>query len=91
MVRNYRQSDCIRCGRPNMACMGHCKVSEAALNALARFALDNGRTWKQQLRDAWTRGDDVGQELQEARNVIGPSRLHKIKIKARMKRLQEGS
>lgn len=55
-------------------------------DALARFKDKNGRTWKAKLCDHWEKAcadiSDMGERslLQQARNVIGPRKLSKIKI-----------
>jgi hypothetical protein len=46
--------------------------------ALRDFAAANGRTWKRKLIDAWMRGDNLGCELQQVRNTIGPSGLLRL-------------
>ena len=44
------------------------------------FATEHGRTWKQELRDAWMRGSDGGGELRQIRNNFGPSWLATFKL-----------
>ena len=57
-----------------------CEVPPEVTTALKEFARTHGLRWKSALRDAWMRGDDVGSELQQARNLIGPTRLGKITV-----------
>ena len=47
--------------------------------ALRAFAAEHGRTWKQELRDAWMRGSDTG-ALRQIRNTFGPSWLATFKL-----------
>ena len=70
----YGQCQCLWCGRRH----GDCRVTTEMRAALREFAEANGRTWKRKLTDAWTRGDDLGAELQQVRNVLGPSGLQKL-------------
>lgn len=55
--------------------------SEKQLAALAAWKRAKGRTWKQQLRDAWYRAGqgvaDYTPELQQLRNAFGPEWLDK--------------
>ncbi len=52
--------------------------------ALTRFARDNGRTWKQALRDLWFYGNEYNEEdggyLRQVRNQFGPSWLIKYQL-----------
>jgi hypothetical protein len=57
-----------------------CPVPNSVLDALRKFKNAHGRTWKLALREAWTQGKDLGVDLQQARNMIGPTRLDKIKL-----------
>jgi len=54
-------------------------VTEDIMERLVRFSLANGKTWKRKLCELWERGeeDDL---LRQARNLIGPVRVYKIKI-----------
>jgi hypothetical protein len=56
-------------------------TSDETIEALRKFAKENGRQWRYKLCDAWTRGDDLGQLLQAARNTIGPPGLYKLNFK----------
>lgn len=82
MVRNFYQSDCPNCGlrRNGPHRSQGCQVTNDMLLAIATFAQRHGRQWKQKLRDCWTRGEDVGSELQRVRNIVGPTRLEKVKL-----------
>lgn len=51
--------------------------TRAALLALERFAVANGRKWKAKLRRIWEAGNDEG-DLRLARNIIGPVNLDYI-------------
>lgn len=82
MVRNFRQSHCPQCGRSRWdygQIQFGCPMTKESFEALRKYATDNGRNWKSKLSLAWTREENLGVELQQARNVVGPSRLHKIK------------
>lgn len=48
--------------------------------ALEAWAKEHGRRWKAALREAWLRGDDLGADLQRARNVLGPSGLDRVRL-----------
>lgn len=55
--------------------------------ALRTFAAENGRTWKQTLRDAWTAGTLYQRiephhvaALQQVRNTIGTRGLAKVRL-----------
>lgn len=50
-----------------------------ALEAVRKFASENGRLWKSKLRRLWTSGrDEAGLRL--ARNIFGPSGIDKLKL-----------
>ena len=57
-----------------------CPVRKEVTAALREYKRANGRFWKNNLRRAWELNETISQELQEARNVIGPSRLEKIEL-----------
>jgi hypothetical protein len=81
---SFGQCKCLWCGRFK----GHverCGVTENMRQALRNYAAASGRTWRSSLIAAWTRGDDVGPDLQTVRNVLGPSGL--LRIPARLVRL----
>ncbi len=87
--RNYMQTTCIWCGnhRQVTRCGSVCqKVSPSVRSALMRFAREYGRTWRSVLKKSWESAcADVADPawralLQEARNVIGPRRLHKVEF-----------
>lgn len=71
---SFGQCKCRWCGKR----YGDCKVTDEMRLAIIIFAANNGRTWRNQLNDAWARGDDVGAALQQVRNVVGPTGLLKI-------------
>ena len=61
-------------------------ITPEQLEAINRFARENGRTWKSNLRHAWETGryDDHGAGeyshlLQQVRNGLGPSWLVRFK------------
>lgn len=56
-----------------------CPVPYEVTERLREFARENGRTWKARLRHLWTVGQDEGL-LRQARNMIGPTRIGKIKL-----------
>ncbi len=58
----------------------HCPTPVEVIDALRAWRREHGSRWKSTLCDAWTRGDDLGQWLQQARNIIGPTRLYKLDL-----------
>lgn len=56
-----------------------CPVPKEVTAALLAFKVANGLRWKSKLRSLWNSGNDEGL-LRQARNMIGPSRLDKIKL-----------
>lgn len=75
------QRDCPRCGLRNREHRGMgCPMDKEMFEAIVKFATQRGRNWRSKLREAWLRGDDVGEELQRVRNVVGPTRLAKVKV-----------
>lgn len=70
-----RQCKCIWCG--DNAPTGVCPVSASIRLAVVRYALVNGPGWRGSLSRLWASGKDEG-NLRNARNMIGPSGLHRI-------------
>lgn len=60
-------------------------VAKALLDALQAYADANGARWKMKLVTAWMNGEYMTPELQQARNVLGPTGLYKLRIKPRKK------
>jgi hypothetical protein len=56
------------------------KLTDGMIQALRDFASNNGRNWRTELSREWCAGHDLGPELQQVRNAIGPSGLWKIKL-----------
>lgn len=54
------------------------------LEAIKAFAKKHGRSWKQELNDAWMDGSDAqepnGHLLRQVRNNLGPRWLIKFKL-----------
>ena len=73
---------CPACGRmkvhhpPGRECPVPVEVTEA----LRQFKAEHGRTWKSCLRLLWESGQFYSTEIQQARNLIGPTRIEKIKL-----------
>lgn len=58
-----------------------CPLPPEVTARLKTFSLCHGRVWKSRLCDLWVRGEDSRDpSLRQARNLIGPSRLYKIKL-----------
>jgi hypothetical protein len=74
---SYGQCQCRLCGAGKHG-QAECRVTDEMRLALRTFAASNGRTWKMKLRIAWMDGKDLGPELQQCRNIIGPTRLERI-------------
>jgi hypothetical protein len=55
-----------------------CPITYEIRRAIVRFADENGRFWKRKLQDIWIKTDSPNAELQQFRNIAGPSRLLKI-------------
>jgi hypothetical protein len=55
-----------------------CPVSDAMLLAIREFRDNNGPRWKSELSIEWSEGHNLGCELQQVRNIIGPRLLYKI-------------
>ena len=88
MPRNYGQRLCPRCAQH---CPCHyagrvCPITDEIRAALKAYAVENGPRWKAKLCAEWERACsgvsdiDVRALLQQARNILGPSRLYKIKL-----------
>lgn len=74
---------CPQCGRMrrwHTNGLERCDTPAEIVDALRTYRDQNGSRWKAKLSDAWMRGDDLGQSLQLARNVIGPRRLYKLRL-----------
>jgi hypothetical protein len=70
----FIQCECRWCGKR----YGDCQVTMEMRDAIAKYAQENGRTWKRKLSDEWTAGHNIGPVLQQVRNILGPSQLYKI-------------
>lgn len=73
---------CPTCGRMRVhhrAGLYTCPVPPAVTEALRAFAAGHGPRWKSKLCAMWERADG-SPELIQARNMIGPTRLYKIKV-----------
>jgi hypothetical protein len=58
---------------------GHeCPVPKEVIERLRAFRAEHGKNWKASLLKLWTSGRDDGQ-LRQARNMIGPTALYKLK------------
>lgn len=56
-----------------------CPIPTEVIERLRQFKAENGVRWKSKLRALWTAGHDDGL-LRQARNMIGPNQLDKIKL-----------
>lgn len=65
--------------RGRVGVMTEATIPPEVIERLRAFKGEHGRTWKAKLRSLWNQGKDEGL-LRQARNIIGPSRLDKIKI-----------
>ena len=61
---------------PGRECFVPVKVTEA----LRKYKATYGRTWKSCLRRLWEAGRFYSTEIQQARNMIGPTRIEKIRL-----------
>jgi len=80
--RNAMNSDCYNfCGAPIGACE-HCEaIPPEVIRRVKEYKEVNGRNWKAKLRALWSSGNDVDSPLlRQARNLIGPSGLDRIKV-----------
>jgi hypothetical protein len=86
VTRNSGQMYCKRCWRPRHGGATQCPVTFAIEKALQKFRDENGPNWKSKLLAIWEQAcgsvTDLDERslLQQARNVIGPSRLYKIRL-----------
>lgn len=74
---------CETCGRMRVhhaRGLYSCDVPPEVTSALRSFKASNGARWKSKLRDLWESGQNNDELLQQARNIIGPTRLDKIKL-----------
>lgn len=55
-----------------------CQVTDEMIEAIRVYRTANGKIWKSKLAAAWTRGEDLGDLLQQVRNIVGPTRLYKM-------------
>ena len=76
-----RQESCLNCFKPMVTCdFGEqCRMTNELKEAIISFADNHGKQWKSKLLALWQKGEDTG-SLRLVRNIIGPSRLHKLKI-----------
>jgi hypothetical protein len=76
----HRQCRCLWCGkRRGTPC---CPVTGDMRVALSRFVftLDGGHRWRWRLSLAWLTGEDLGDELRQLRNIVGPFGLRTITL-----------
>jgi hypothetical protein len=61
---------------------GHaCPVPQRVLERLQSFKAEHGNRWKSMLCELWFHGKDADDcELRQARNMIGPTGLYKLKL-----------
>lgn len=74
-LRSTDQAHCIYCCR--RVSPRDCLSVEARV-ALARYMIEHGARWRSALLAEWASGN-CSQPLMEARNILGPSGLAKIK------------
>ena len=79
-MRNSMQRNCQRCGSPFIGHPFVCPMTDEMLAALRQYKDAHGRTWRSRLSLDWTVGKDLGPALRQVRNIIGPSRMFKIRI-----------
>lgn len=91
-MRNAGQKNCHRCGRNSrhfvtQGCPDNrCPMTPEVWAALLRFKAAEGRYWKTRLCGDWSVGcvgtwDRTERALlMQARNILGPSCLYKIKL-----------
>ena len=75
---SHGQCACRWCGKYRHYHIAECSVSQSMRSALAAFAAAEGRTWKRKLNDLWQTANVPNAELQQVRNIIGPSGLLRI-------------
>jgi hypothetical protein len=76
------QRNCPRCGLPRSGrhYTDGCKVDGELFKWLHDFALANGRNWRAVLRGMWMTDRDVDSPMaRQARNIIGPTRIAKVR------------
>ena len=79
---SFGQCECLQCGRyRHNASVTACGATPAVLAAIKAYAAKNGTTWKARLCREWSESSTLSQELQQARNVIGPKRLKNFTAK----------
>ena len=69
---------CMRVHHPGAAHYD-CPVPNEVIPALTEFKRAHGLRWKAALRNLWLTGRDEG-ALRQARNMIGPNRIDKIRL-----------
>lgn len=74
----HGQSKCVWCGAFVNGLP--CRLDSGLRRALRQFAVDNGKTWRSKLIRLWESGQTATEELQQVRNIIGPSGLYRISI-----------
>lgn len=81
--RGHRQECCLNCGKPAMLCDNaggeDCRLTRDMKMVLIVYADQNGSRWKSKLLALWQSGQDTG-ILRLVRNIIGPSKLHKLRL-----------
>lgn len=63
--------------------LDQCSVPPDVTAFLIRFAASHGVRWKATLKATWEAGTDTGPDMDrigQAKNLIGPQRLHKINV-----------
>ena len=81
-MSDFRHTLCPTCGKPRMLHVrgpNVCSVPPEVTERLRQFSAENGKRWKSILSRLWLRGEDEGL-LRQARNMIGPSGIYKIKL-----------
>jgi ribosomal protein L37AE/L43A len=71
---------CPRCGRlraHHREGVWKCPVPREVTDALYEFKVANGARWRSKLKLLWESGKE-SELLRQARNLIGPTSLHKI-------------
>ena len=76
----YTPPPCSRCGvsHADVREFHVCPIDDDMLAALRRYAADNGRCWKSNLRADWSADRDLGEPLRRVRNILGPSGIERI-------------
>jgi hypothetical protein len=83
--RNRLAQSCPTCGRRRSEHrprgVDDCPVPQAVIERLWEFKAEHGKRWKSVLCELWFQGKDADDcELRQARNMIGPTALYKLKI-----------